>query len=104
MGALPLSLPHSADEETEAREGLEAELMSLNRKSGAGTSSQGPSVTVTERQRNTENIHRGTERTERQRHRKGESGRGSGQRTGCSGDWGAGGSRQRILSCSLLWR
>lgn len=43
--------PHSADEETEAQEGPEAHLVSPNREGGVRASSQGPSDTVTERDR-----------------------------------------------------
>lgn len=41
--------PHSTDEVTEAQEGSEAHLMSLDGKSRVRTWSQGPSDTVTER-------------------------------------------------------
>lgn len=42
--------PHLADEETEAQEGLEMQLMSPDRKSRAKTSSLGPLGTVPERE------------------------------------------------------
>lgn len=60
--------PHLADEETEAQEGLEMQLMSPDRKSRAKTSSQGPLGTVPEKERGVGLTH-GVTRTRSQRHR-----------------------------------